>query len=227
MNSVILCEGSTDYTLLQYYMRKANGWLDKKEIQRDVFKMSGQRSRIFFREDSFLTIAATGGCSQMNNGLERALKKNYLASPSNPEQRFDCIVMITDRDEITTEEEFVEKIKEEFQKNKVLYSEVTNNQWLKCKMKNSVGSNVEFRFLLLVIPFEEKGAMETFLLKAIAAEDEYDKKIIECCNDFVDNIDIKKRYLSNRRYITKAKFDTYFSIRKQPLRSESAEGIPS
>ena len=36
MNSVILCEGSTDYTLLQYYMRKANGWNDKKDMQKDI-----------------------------------------------------------------------------------------------------------------------------------------------------------------------------------------------
>ena len=26
MNSIILCEGSTDYVLLQYFMRVANGW---------------------------------------------------------------------------------------------------------------------------------------------------------------------------------------------------------
>lgn len=36
MNSVILCEGSTDYTLLQYNMRKANGWNDKKDMQKDI-----------------------------------------------------------------------------------------------------------------------------------------------------------------------------------------------
>lgn len=30
---------------------------------------------------------------------------------------------------------------------------------------------------------------------------------------FVDAVDAKKRYLNKRRYITKAKFDVYFSIR--------------
>lgn len=65
----------------------------------------------------------------------------------------------------------------------------------------------------MIVPFEENGAMETFLLHAIAENDVYDKEIIEKCNNFVDGADPLKRYLSKRRLITKAKFDTYFSIR--------------
>ena len=33
MNNIILCEGSTDYFLLQYYMREAHQWIDDKSIQ--------------------------------------------------------------------------------------------------------------------------------------------------------------------------------------------------
>ena len=55
--------------------------------------------------------------------------------------------------------------------------------------------------------------METFLLDAIAKEDLYDGEIIRKCKAFVDQADPEKRYLSGRRLITKAKFDTYFSIR--------------
>ena len=55
--------------------------------------------------------------------------------------------------------------------------------------------------------------METFLLNAISANDEYDAGIIKNCNRFVDEIDVEKRYLTKRRYITKSKFDVYFSVR--------------
>lgn len=41
----------------------------------------------------------------------------------------------------------------------------------------------------------------------------YDKKIIDDCSNFVENIDPDKNYLKKRRHITKAKFDVYFSIR--------------
>ncbi len=64
-----------------------------------------------------------------------------------------------------------------------------------------------------MIPFEDTGAMETFLLDAIGKADPYDAKIISDCNQFVDNVDKKKKYLNKRRYITKAKFDVYFSVR--------------
>ena len=64
-----------------------------------------------------------------------------------------------------------------------------------------------------MIPFEENGSMETFLLNAVGSKDPYDKMIIDQCNQLVERIDPKKKYLTSRRYITKAKFDTYFSIR--------------
>lgn len=72
---------------------------------------------------------------------------------------------------------------------------------------------IEFSLLLLVIPFEESGAMETFLLNAVAMEDFYDKTIIDSCNCFVESIDPERKYLKSRRHVAKAKFDTYFSIR--------------
>ena len=67
--------------------------------------------------------------------------------------------------------------------------------------------------LLLIIPFDEEGALETFLLKAIASKDEYDNEIIEKGNIFVETVDPQKKYLVRRRYVTKAKLDVYFSIR--------------
>lgn len=67
--------------------------------------------------------------------------------------------------------------------------------------------------LLLVIPFEDTGAMETFLLNAIANDSAYDAEIIRKGNQFVEEVDKERRYLTKRRYITKSKFDVYFSIR--------------
>ena len=43
-------------------------------------------------------------------------------------------------------------------------------------MKNQLGIPEKFDILLLVIPFEKNGAMETFLLDAISNENPYDKK---------------------------------------------------
>lgn len=213
MNNILLCEGSTDYTLLQYYMRKAYGWSDDKGIQNSVFKVNKQKSRKLSKNDSFLTIAAVGGCSRLIEGLELAIERNKYAAPNHTDF-FDSIVIITDRDELLTEKNFIDKINKIFLESGIGYQRnIVNNQWIECNMTNNVGLHLKFRFLLLIIPFEQNGAMETFLLNAIADDNLYDKEIIKKCNHFVDTIDPEKRYLSNRRLITKAKFDTYFSVR--------------
>ena len=66
---------------------------------------------------------------------------------------------------------------------------------------------------MLIIPFETTGAMETFLLKCISEQDDYGARIIQKSENFVDSVDEEQRYLKKRRYITKAKFDVYFSVR--------------
>lgn len=69
------------------------------------------------------------------------------------------------------------------------------------------------KLLLLVIPFESNGAMETFLLNSISIKDPYDATIIQKGNQFVESADPRKKYLNKNRYLTKAKFDVYFSVR--------------
>lgn len=94
-----------------------------------------------------------------------------------------------------------------------LMGEFNHNVWCSCEYRTSIGKKRKMEILILVIPFEQTGAMETFLLKSISEKDEYDAHIIEMGNQFVEKIDLKKKYLTKRRYITKAKFDVYFSIR--------------
>ena len=98
--------------------------------------------------------------------------------------------------------------------NKIeIEKDIENNSWIKCSCLDGKMDLINFKILLLVIPFEENGALETFLLNAISQNDDYDKEIINKGNIFVDEIDSEKRYLNRRRYITKAKFDVYFSVR--------------
>lgn len=209
MKNIILCEGSTDYVLLQYYMRAAHQWKDGKE---GMLKMPGQKSRDLVKNNDILTLMAVGGCSQMGNGLRTVLEKNKL-SPPDLLDAYGKIVIITDRDEVGTEQNFIKCIQEILKEYNVSFSPLVNDTWIECTMYNQVGVKVEFLLLFLIVPFDENGALETFLLNAVAHKDVYDKVIIDECNDLVDRVDPEKRYLSSRRYITKAKFDTYFSVR--------------
>lgn len=208
MRSIILCEGGTDLTLIQYFMEKANNWKYDKQIKILDLKQSKQLKN----EENILIIGATGGCSEIPEYFSKTLKSNRSSAIDT--EIFNNIIIVTDRDEVRTFEEVKEKISRELELNDISYKkEIENDKWINCSCFDGKKDLINFRFLLLVIPFEENGALETFLLDSISKKDSYDREIINKGNAFVDNIDKEKRYLNKRRYITKAKFDVYFSIR--------------
>lgn len=210
MKSMILCEGSSDFALIQYYMRSVYGWNDMDE-QENIMGNKVRRMRTLTKNDSWLSIAGCGGCSRIIPALDYVLERNELSADG---ESIESIVVLTDRDEIGSEDAIIENIKKVLEKHHIDHKgEIVNNTWSSYHYMNAQGTLCYVKLLLLVIPFEDTGAMETFLLHAIAAEDPYDGALIQKCNEFVDSVDVEKRYLTKRRYVTKAKFDVYFSIR--------------
>lgn len=209
MCSLILCEGGTDSTLIQYFMREANNWSDNGKSK---VSLNLNYARDLKKEEKILTIGATGGCSKIISYFEKAIERNILSSEKD--EIFNNIVIISDRDEISTTNEFEKNIENVLSENNIdINTNITNDLWVECYAKNAQNKKIQFRILLLLIPFEETGALETFLLNAIGKDNSYDNNIIQKGNSFVDTIDPEKKYLNSRRYITKAKFDVYFSVR--------------
>lgn len=211
MKSIIICEGSTDFALLQYFMRKVYNWEDSRlttiRQSTEHFKVI----RTFTKGEDILSIGGGGGSGRIITNFEYVLDVNQMSSQMD---MFHRIVVVTDRDEIGTEAVFVRRIEEIFEEKGITISEsICNDRWITCVCENGHGREITFQVLLLVIPFEDTGAMETFLLNALAMNDSYDAEIISKCNYFVDTIDYERRYLNRRRYITKSKYDVYFSVR--------------
>ena len=210
MRSVILCEGSTDFVLLQHFMRRTYQWEYKSNKQINIAGQSARECTLQ-KDDNTVSIIGCGGCNRLLPCLNYELMLNSVSALG---EAYDKIVIITDRDEVLTEQEFSEQIEYQIKVYNGKYSGlITNNEWMEFSFINGYGDELKTKLLMLVIPFEETGAMETFLLNAIAEQDEYDKYIINQCNAFVDNVDNQRKYLNKRRYITKAKFDVYFSVR--------------
>lgn len=211
MKSMIICEGSTDFALLQYYMRKAYRW-DDSNVKLLEGSPKFERVRTLKKNTDTVTIGGVGGCGKIIPCFEFLLDNNRIAALQ--EEVFDNIVIITDRDEWETEETIKKQLTECLQKYSIETEElIGHNRWLRCCCKNGRQQEITFSVLLLVVPFETTGAMETFLLEAVAKNNAYDAGMIEKCNRFVDEVDPEKRYLNKRRYITKAKYDVYFSVR--------------
>lgn len=219
----MICEGSTDGVLLQYFMRRVHQWEDVHKKEK-LFKDYASWFRRLEKDSDQLDIVACKGSSTLLSCMESVLEFNENAN--SVDEAYDKIVIVTDRDEYSTEEEFVSEIKQLLlNKNCILKESLTHNEWTLCEYTSSNNRIREFELLLLVIPFEDYGAMETFLLNSISRKDPYDAKIIEQGNQFVDTVDDEKRYLTQRRYITKAKFDVYFSIRTSATQFNQRQDI--
>ncbi len=213
-NSIIICEGSTDYVILQYYMEKVHNWIN---VKKSNYHYKEQKGRLLTRDSNSLTIAPSGGCTELTLELEDILFRNTKSSGN---EFFDKIVLITDNDDVNENSLMEDKINKTIAKFDSKFSGIKNNTWIDFDIKSDIShENVKCQFLPLIIPFDEDGALETFLLTALSNSNEYDKKIINNSNQFVEDVskiqnpNKMESYLEHRRYRTKAKFDVYFSIR--------------
>lgn len=212
MNSLILCEGKTDCILLQYYLEKVHFW--KRDNGRSGIKIESRCwSNCFIKEEHTLNIAETKGCSRLVDGLISAITRNENAAPGSTNEFFDRIIIFTDNDEDSTSGEMISDIFNKISETTASFENpIQKGIWNKGTLKGIDGSK-EFELCLLFIPFDEYGALETYLLNCIRKSDAYDKVIIDKGNSFVDTIDPESKYLTQRRLKTKAKFDVYFSVR--------------
>ena len=72
MKSIILCEGGTDLTLIQYFMEKANNWQYDKQVK--LFKL--KQAKQLKNNENILIIGATGGCSEIPKYFSDVLESN-------------------------------------------------------------------------------------------------------------------------------------------------------
>ena len=211
MNSAIITEGPTDYALIQYYMRTVCSWSDYQESS--LRKADKQiKARELKKKGKVLTVISSGGCTRIAERLELLLRKN--TSASNNADTFSKIVIISDNDDEQAGGKIQSAVEQVLQNYAIDNSvKIENRKWISFKMRNSLSEEISVKLLLLLIPFDENGAIETFLLNVIAEQDEYDKQIIDKGNKFVDTVDFEERYLKHRRDKVKAKMDVYFSVR--------------
>ena len=83
------------------------------ERAQNIRSDSIKRSRTLKKDENLLTIGGCGGCNKIIPAFEKILQRNSISAVG---EAFDKVVIITDRDEVGTEEEFIEKINTSVQK---------------------------------------------------------------------------------------------------------------
>lgn len=212
MKSIIICEGETDFVFLQHFMIKVNGWKDPGRNKALSFKsnITNSLSRDFFKDSNMLTIISCGGSSNIGKIFEAVVRRNE--NEIEDSERYAKIVIIADNDDDCAETKIISDLNDSAG-NSV---QISKNRWTKLTFTDTVQNQFDSELLLLVIPFDEHGALETFLLDSVSKADSYDAEIIRKAKEFVDSADPEKKYLIHRGFETKAKLYAYFAIRIEP-----------
>ena len=205
MNRVILCEGKTDAILLSYYLGRICGWKHTSPPQGLAIKARNKNENVdwYKKGSEMLMICAVGGKDNFHSFFSRDLRKAMIHLGA-----FSRIAIIADRDDRSIED-IEQRISNEFSP---FFDNVKNREWCTNCYADAFGIEQNIDALLLVIPAEQQGALETVMLSAIA-EDPYDRNIVEKCVSFVSDMrSHADRYITSDRLQLKANLSTVWAI---------------
>lgn len=207
MNKLILCEGKTDAILLSYYLGKVQRWTPckhgPKTYRISVDEKAGESAYWYQREGDYLLICAVGGKDKFGSFFAEKIRAAITDA-----QVFSKMALITDRDD--RQEETIES--EVRQRFAPVVTRVGQNVWTENQYEDGYGQQQLLSFLLLVIPTDQQGALETLLLDAIS-ENPYDREIVTRSTAFVDEIEpYAKKYIGHARLKLKARLGVTWAI---------------
>ena len=222
MNSIILCEGNDDLWMLGYFLHKAcnTNWIyiqDKTISDNFILPKDTRRSKseVYTNGVDKIVIHSVGGKDSFRKTIEFVSKINDYY----PNERFQQIVIVRDRDN-DSEEEILQDLEKYFENyqgdNYKLQSKITLKNKENVSVKyTSKETEYTFNIAVIVIPFDSEGALETMLTKAISNKGKEESVICDLANSYVDkylNIFKVSKYLSGNRDEIKAKFSSLMAI---------------
>ena len=207
MNSLILCEGSTDAILLSYYLNKVYGWeYCKKTPSHLDIKQRGFEESInwYKRGDDRLLICGVGGKDKMSSFFNSRILSPMIKSKDT----FVRMALILDRDDKSIDS--IEKHASTI--FKPVITEMKNNAWIRNTYSDTFEMPKHIESLLIIIPPEHQGALENLMLDSIS-EDSYDAEIVKRAGVFVDEIQTSAyRYINNNRKKLKAHLGVTWAV---------------
>lgn len=209
MRSVILCEGSDDLWFLAYYLHKTNGWNTKNgekywkspKLPTDIGKQEVQYMQLP-GSDSLLAIKTVDGQDNFRSSVRDILELNKKA-PIDPIHNLIIFRDCDERDTRTLLDEMEEWVEDTVT--------LQNNQV--CNYPVDDEYDLTLHILPLIIPFDEPGAIETLLLKAVSDHSGDGRYVAEHAKEFVlDAKEHTSEYLTSQRFVTKAKYAAAMAI---------------
>lgn len=217
MRSIIVCEGSDDLWFLSYYLNKALSWgICSSKSWCHLYGLSSKKNQ----EVQYLSspdhtnqvaIFSAGG----QDRIKPLIKEWLTLIQSQPSSPIDALAFFRDCDDRSpdTLAHDMEAWFSDFTSWLPASFSLKNNEIT--VLKNEIDEiEIMISLLPVIIPFDENGAIETLLLKAIEDSSVEGTYVAQNARDYIDNAKdkVSPHYLGKQRLITKAKYSAAIAI---------------
>ena len=211
MTELILVEGVSDVQLISYYLQNVYGWKHERENILGIEPLDEhEHIESLSKNGNQVVLCGVGGNGKFAHFVEQH-RINYIVV----EKEISSLVVVTDRDEASDV-----KIKNQINASLDQIS-VESNCWKENAIQDSFGQAKNIYTYLLIIPANEKGALERVIIDALNDIPE-ETALMGEVEQFIDAL--KAGLVPDLNQINnanKATVGTFFSVRypKKALRS--------
>ena len=203
MTELVLVEGVSDVQLISYYLQNVYGWKHERENMLGIEPLDEhEHIESLSKNGNQVVLCGVGGNGKFAHFVEQH-RINYMVV----EKDISSLLVVTDRDEATDE-----KIKNQI--NDALEQIfVESNRWKENAIQDSFGQAKSIYTYLLIIPGNEKGALERVIIDALNDIPE-ETALMGEVEQFID--DLKVGLVPDLNQINnanKATVGTFFSVR--------------
>lgn len=203
MTELILVEGVSDVQLISYYLQNVYGWKHEKENMLGIEPLDEhEHIESLSKNGNQVVLCGVGGNGKFAHFVEQH-RVNYMVV----EKDISSFMVVTDRDEASDA-----KIKNQI--NDVLKQiSVESNLWKENAIQDSFGQANSIYTYLLIIPENEKGALERVIINALNDIPE-ETVLIQEVEQFIETLKVRVvPDLNQINNANKATVGTFFSVR--------------
>ena len=211
MIELILVEGVSDVQLISYYLQNVYGWKHERENILGIEPLDKhEHIECLSKNGNQVVLCGVGGNGKFAHFVERHRINHIIV-----EKEISSLMVVTDRDEASDG-----KIKNQINATLEQVS-VESNRWKENAIQDSFGQAKSIYTYLLIIPANEKGALERVIINALNDMPE-ETALIQEVEQFIDALKAGLvPDLNQTNNANKATVGTFFSVRypKNAMRS--------
>ena len=203
MTELVLVEGVSDVQLISYYLQNVYGWKHERENILGIEPLDEhEHIESLSKNGNQIVLCGVGGNGKFAHFVEQH-RINYIVV----EQEISSLMVVTDRDEASDA-----RIRNQI--NSALDQiSVESNRWKNNAIQDSFGQAKSIYTYLLIIPADEKGALERVIIDALN-DIPGETALMGEVEQFIDALKAELvPELSQTNKANKATVGTFFSVR--------------